>query len=225
VLVAAAVVPATPLLVPGVGAGATPETDDLRSRCGQAVEALTAAAPDLLVVVGRDGGVRATSLAPWAPGCAAAATAVDIPEPVPLGPLVGAALTRGRRRSFVVVDPETSPPDCARLGAEVAGLADRVAVLAVGDGSACHHAKAPGYVDPRAPSYDDTVHACLSAADTVGLLALDVATAAELRVAGRVAWQVLAGAARPAGSWTATAHLEVPYGVGYHVATWIRSAD
>ena len=51
-LVAAAVCPHPPLLVPGVGAGASGELDDLRTACDAAVAALLATDPSLVVVVG-----------------------------------------------------------------------------------------------------------------------------------------------------------------------------
>jgi hypothetical protein len=52
VLVAAAVCPHPPLLVPQVAAGAAAEMDDVRAACDAAVEGLAAARPDLVVVVG-----------------------------------------------------------------------------------------------------------------------------------------------------------------------------
>ena len=51
-LVAAAVCPHPPLLVPGVGAGASGELDGLRDACDAAVAELVAAEPDLVVGVG-----------------------------------------------------------------------------------------------------------------------------------------------------------------------------
>ncbi|GAA3041951.1 hypothetical protein GCM10020000_21030 [Streptomyces olivoverticillatus] len=51
-LVAAAVCPCPPLLVPEVAAGAAPELDGLRAACADAVAALAAARPDRLIVVG-----------------------------------------------------------------------------------------------------------------------------------------------------------------------------
>jgi hypothetical protein len=51
-LVAAAVCPCPPLLVPEVAAGAAPELDDLRGACANAVGLLAASRPDILVAVG-----------------------------------------------------------------------------------------------------------------------------------------------------------------------------
>src|SRR5690606_39981946 len=51
-LVAAAVCPCPPLLVPEVAAGAAPELDAARAACADALGVLAAARPDLLVVAG-----------------------------------------------------------------------------------------------------------------------------------------------------------------------------
>ncbi|MEU1095310.1 hypothetical protein ABZ389_18990, partial [Streptomyces sp. NPDC005877] len=51
-LVAAAVCPCPPLLVPAVASGAAPELDAARDACADAVGLLAASRPDLLVVVG-----------------------------------------------------------------------------------------------------------------------------------------------------------------------------
>ena len=189
--------------------------DGVRERCHAAVEALAATAPDLLAIVGADLGPRATSFAPWG-----ADVRVDVPEPLPLSLLVGSWLTRGVVRSFVAVAPDLDPTECAALGAELATAAGRVALLVMGDGSARHTAKAPGYLDPRAAPYDVTIADSLAQADTAALLALDPADADDLLVAGRAPWQVLAGAARGAELTAADAFFAAPYGVGYHVVTW-----
>ncbi|MET9977865.1 hypothetical protein ABZ179_22930, partial [Streptomyces microflavus] len=55
-LVAAAVCPCPPLLVPEVAAGAAPELDTARAACLDAVGVLAASRPDLLVVVGPGAG-------------------------------------------------------------------------------------------------------------------------------------------------------------------------
>ena len=218
-LVAAAVLPHPPLLVPQLATGADDALDDLRRRCREAVTAVRAVDADILLVVGADVGVRATTFAPW--GSGGADVAVDVPEPLPLPLLVGAWLTAGSLRSFAVVDADLEPEECAAVGADVAAVRDRVALLVMGDGAARHTEKAPGYLDPRAAGWDDEVHAALRDGDPKALAALDPALAADLLVAGRAPWQVLAGATGGTTPGSATAHLTVPYGVGYHVATWL----
>ncbi|GAA3457324.1 hypothetical protein GCM10018962_91580 [Dactylosporangium matsuzakiense] len=53
-LVAAAVCPHPPLLVPELAAGAAPELDDLRAACRAAVAHLANASVDSLIVLGSD---------------------------------------------------------------------------------------------------------------------------------------------------------------------------
>jgi hypothetical protein len=144
---------------------------------------------------------------------------------------------------MLAVTADAAPEACARLGAEVpggdlgagaAGVAtgsaaavpdDRpVALLAMGDGTARRGEKAPGYADPRAEAFDATVVRALAGGDPRTLADLDPVLAAELLVAGRAPWQVLAGAvlaARPGGTWRADLrYADAPYGVGYAVASW-----
>lgn len=136
-------------------------------------------------------------------------------------------LNRASPPTGVAVDEVTvagSAPaaDCARLGAELAARAGRLALLVCGDGSACRTPKAPGYFDPRAEAFDAASAQALAAADPAALLALDAALAEELLCAGRAPWQVLAGAAA-AGTrqWRGEVRYEAaPYGVAYFVATW-----
>ena len=149
---------------------------------------------------------------------------VDVPEPLPLPLLVGGYLTRGRPRSFVVVDPDTEAADCLDLGRDLATAADRVALLVMGDGSARHDAKAPGYVDARAPDWDETVQRMFAGGDLGGLSTLDATSAEELLCSGRAPWQVLAGAAENALVHTESALLRIPFGVGYFVARWSLEA-
>jgi hypothetical protein len=217
-LVAASVCPHPPLLVPELAAGAAGELDGVRDACRAAVDAVRAAGDSELFVVGLDGSPRARSLAPWGVD-----VPVDVPEPLALSLLVGGWLTAGLRRSFVAVDSELAPTECAEFGAELAGSARRVALLVMGDGAARRSERAPGYLDPRAEPFDAEATAALATADTTALLRLDAALAGELLAGGRAAWQVLAGAAEASGGgFTGTLlAAAAPYGVGYVVATWL----
>ncbi|MFL6139151.1 MAG: hypothetical protein ACJ74O_15310 [Frankiaceae bacterium] len=218
-LVAAAACPHPPLLVPELAAGAAPELAELRAACRLAVGRACEAAPGMIYVVGADDPLRARSFAPWG-----VEVPVDVPEPLPLALLVGGWLTAGLTRSFVAVDPALEPADCAELGAELAASAGRVAIVAMGDGSARRSERAPGHLDQRAQGYDTVVERALADADAAALLALEPELATDLLAAGRPAWQVLAGAA--AGSPGLAGELllaTAPYGVGYAVATWLEA--
>jgi hypothetical protein len=122
--------------------------------------------------------------------------------------------------AFQSIAFDATPEECRALGRSLATQADRVALLVMGDGSACRTEKAPGYLDVRAGPYDEEIARALREADAAALGTLDPVLAQELKVAGRAAWQVLAGAA---GETRLTGELladEAPYGVGYLVASW-----
>ncbi|MYU19643.1 hypothetical protein GTZ78_55435, partial [Streptomyces sp. SID8361] len=110
---------------------------------------------------------------------------------------------------------------CIEVGRELAGRAERVALLVMGDGTACRTLKAPGYLDERAAPFDAEVARALAAADTGALAALDEELAYELKAAGRAPMQVLAGAGEGARLKGELRYDEAPYGVGYFVASWL----
>jgi hypothetical protein len=222
VLVSAAVCPHPPLLVPEVASGAAPELDALRARCDDAVRRLAGA--DLIVVVGAGPGTR-----DFGPDAAGTLRPYGVDVTVGRGdPVLPLSLTIGRRllgersaAGYRAIAENAPPEECARLGRELAGLAPRVGLLVMGDGSACRTERAPGYLDERAAGFDAEVARALATADAAALAGLDAALAAELLAAGRAPWQVLAGAAgdtRFRGELLAD---EAPYGVGYFVAIWI----
>ncbi|MFD5463285.1 class III extradiol dioxygenase subunit B-like domain-containing protein [Kitasatospora sp. NPDC127059] len=230
-LVAAAVCPCPPLLVPEVAAGAAPELDGLRAACDDALAALVAAGPQLVVAVGA--GPEAEV---WTEGGAGSFHRYGVPLVAKLpggrveGPELAPSLTVGAwllERAGVTLPthacavPADAPADrMLGLGQGLAGLADRVALLVLGDGSACRSLKAPGYLDERAEGYDAAVAAALGSADLPALAGLDPALAAELKAEGRAPWQVLAGAAEGAGLTGRLGYQDAPYGVGYFVASW-----
>ena len=220
-LTSAAVCPHPPLLLPQIAGGAAPELDGLRAACAEALRRLSG---DLVVVVGsgpltRDFGRDATgSLRPYGPDIT-----VGSGNPVlPLSLTIGRWLLGERSALYRAVADDAPVEECARLGTELAGLAEKVALLVMGDGSACRTERAPGYLDERAEGFDAGVARALAEADTCALAGLDPAVAAQLRAAGRAPWQVLAGAAH-GGRFTGELLAdEAPYGVGYLVASWVR---
>jgi hypothetical protein len=231
-LVAAAVCPHPPLLVPGVGAGASGELDGLRDACDAAVAELVAAEPDLVVAVG-----AAPVLGPAPEG--AWGTLAGYGVQVPVGTGTGDAtlplsLTIARwllDRAEVAtgtllfgVEADAAPERCRAVGEALAGRAARVAVLAMGDASARRSLKGPGYLDPDAEPFDAAVESALRDADTATLLALDPDRAERLLAAGRASWQVLASAAGDVQMCGSVTWSGSPYGVTYLVATWRPAA-
>ncbi|MEN8652298.1 class III extradiol dioxygenase subunit B-like domain-containing protein [Streptomyces sp. 21So2-11] len=236
-LVAAAVCPCPPLLVPEVAAGAAPELDAARAACADALGVLAASRPDLLVVVGPAG---PDGLGTHPQGAVGSFSGFGVDLKVRLGqaaddgaqerelpPSLAVAawlLARTDRSGAPVrglgVGEQLAGERCAQAGRELAAEAERVALLVMGDGNACRTLKAPGYLDGRAVDFDAAAALALGAADTTALLALDEQAAYELKVAGRAPWQVLAGAAQGAGLGGTLLYEDAPYGVGYFVAAW-----
>lgn len=258
-MIAAAICPHPPVLLPEAAGAAAGELDDLRAACDAAVVGLLRAGPDAVLVVG--GSARTAAYGPAATGSfrpygvdrlvrLGHGNQPDDPRchdpwrhdsrrhdpsgggqpdhgELPLSLAVGAWLL-ARAGADVprlgrAVATDSSADDCARLGAALhAGDPRRLALLVMGDGSACRGVKAPGYDDPRAAPYDDGVATALTGADPDALLGLDPVVSAELKVAGRASWQVLAGAVRAAGgAWRGRlGYYAAPYGVAYFAATW-----
>ncbi|NUU24338.1 MAG: hypothetical protein HOV68_22970 [Streptomycetaceae bacterium] len=233
-LVAAAVCPHPPLIVPELAAGAARELDPLREACDGAVAALLAARPDRIVVVGTGpesadftkGGVG--TLAPLGVNMSVrlgAGGLGDIEERLPLSLTIGAWLLGRTQVSAPVaglaVAGDADAAECLASGAALAAGDERIALLVMGDGTACRTEKAPGYLDERAEAYDAAVALALADADVLALAALDPEVSDELWVAGRAAWQILAGAADGAGLSGRLTYDDAPYGVGYFVAQWV----
>lgn len=234
-LVAAAVCPQTPLLVPEVAGGAAEELADVRGAAFDAVTALGAEQPDLLVAIapasGGEPGAREVGF-----GGTFRRFGVDLDvgevgnaegEPC-LGLLVGRWLVEGGLSGTAAacegweIGEETEQPECARIGRMLAARAERVVLLVMGDGSARRGVKAPGYLDERAIPFDDDVARALGEADAAALAAIDPTAASALMAAGRAPWQVLAGAVSGSGlPWRGELlSYRAPYGVGYFTAVW-----
>ncbi|MET9089053.1 class III extradiol dioxygenase subunit B-like domain-containing protein [Streptomyces sp. NPDC004237] len=233
-LVAAAVCPSPPLLVPEVAAGAAPELDGARAACTDALGVLAAARPDLLVVIGP---AEQSGRGVFPQGSRGSFRGFGVDVGVRLGD--GEAGERELPTSLAVgawllertgwadapieglgVGEPLETERCVEAGREIAGRAARVALLVMGDASACRTLKAPGYLDERAAPFDAEVARALGAADIAAIKNLDPALAHDLKAAGRAPWQILAGAAEHADLTGTLLHDDAPYGVCYLVATW-----
>jgi hypothetical protein len=239
-LIAAAVCPHPPLLIPeatGAPGAGDLELARLRTACHQAVAVLLAERPDLIAVVGGDPRTaRAAEYPPQAPGrlhdygipFTVGQASHDSPV-LPLSLTIGKWLLAKHKMSAVWwgIAPDATPAECQQLGEKLAALAPRVALLALGDGPARRARAAPHAADPEADRYDEQVAGALAAADPGGLAALDPRQDRPLEIAGRAAWQVLAGAAGDEqGQDAFDAELRyrgAPFEVSYVVASWRRA--
>jgi hypothetical protein len=255
-IVAAAICPSPPLLATEL-TGQADILPELRTASAAAVARLLAAAPEVVAVVG-----PAETTAPWDPAgqlsLAAFAPALrqgapqadnskkrDGGSPVaapslPLALGIGARLLdeagyTGQRTLHGIAEDEPAAT-CLDLGRQLAASAPRVALLAVGDGTARRSASAPGYLDERAAPFDEAVERAVRDGDLPAIAALDPVLAAALLAVGRPAWQALAGALsaarRPADPHpadegasqplrTEVLYSDAPLGVAYLVATLI----
>lgn len=235
VLVAAAVCPHPPALVPQLAPGAE-EIEPVRAAAIEATRTLAAAEPEQLIIVG--GGSDRASYPPSPAGTFAGygvdlsvrlSGAVSETADLPLSLLVGTWLlnqapwddpARGEQ-----VPEGATAHECARIGAELASVADRVGLLVMGDGSAGRTDNAPLVGDERAEPFDHAVAESIRSADAAALLGVDTDLARELGAAGRAAWQVMAGAAGAESDAlfdAAVLYEGAPWGVGYIVAVWER---
>ncbi|MEU3983160.1 class III extradiol dioxygenase subunit B-like domain-containing protein [Streptomyces sp. NPDC026672] len=234
-LVAVAVCPCPPLLVPEVAAGAAAELDAARAACTDALGVLAAARPDRLVVVGP--AVESGTYPEGTPGSfrgfgvdldvrlGQGGTHPDGPgRLLPASLAVAAWLLDRTGWADAPVEGlgvgELPPERCVDLGRDIAAGAGRTALLVMGDASACRTLKAPGYLDERSAPFDAEVTRALGSADVAALKELDPVLAAELKASGRAPWQVLAGAAENTTLAGSLLYEDAPYGVGYAVASW-----
>ncbi|WP_028046968.1 hypothetical protein [Cellulomonas sp. URHE0023] len=213
-LVAAALVPDTATLVPGVTGGAGP-VHGLLGPAMSAIEQLMALSPDVVVVVAPGpvdrvlGGTVSSSLgAAGIPDAQVRWPAQDVTleddATSRVQPSVASVVAlhlvhrAGQPRAVRVVEvtPAAGADALQALGSSfVAGR--RTGLVVVGSGSGRHGPDAPLADDDRAPAYDAALLADLADASPEArarLASADAGVAAELAVRGWAPWQVLVGA-------------------------------
>ncbi|MGI8664914.1 MAG: hypothetical protein ACR2N4_02610 [Jatrophihabitans sp.] len=205
-IAAVASCPHPPLLLPGITGRPVAEVELLRAACLAAVTDLLASTPQRVVIVG---GVSRTDLDPGKP------------LSIVIGRLLLAEAGCAVPIEHLVVAEGAGTEQCLASGRELGLPPAGTALLVMADGSARRSVKAPGYLDERAAGFDAQVEAALAAGRPAGLAALDPLLAAELLVAGRAAWQVLAGATEGGRFEASLNYRDDPFGVWYPVATWL----
>ena len=242
-LIAGAVCPHPPLLIPeALGSAASDPPAELRkvtAATARAVAGLAEAHPEVIVVAGvgtaeREYGADAAGgLHAFGVGVTVGAGDPVLPLSLTVGRwlleqggiLYDGAAADGVDVVFQEVARSAAAGDCIKLGRILADRAPRVALLAMGDACARPAREALGVPDPDAQDYDWEVAEALAAADARWLSRLDPALDEELVVAGRAAWQVLAGAAGGRRMQGRLLCMSAPYGVTYLVASWEPWAD
>jgi hypothetical protein len=219
VILAAAVCPHPPLLVPDVAPGTSVELAALREACDGVVRTLLERRPSRVVVLGS--GDAAPDLDETAGGTLAGYGA-DVraggPRAVlPLDLTIGAWLLD--RAGW------TGPRTYTTGSPDVDG---DVVLLVMADGTNCRSVRAPGFLDDRAEAYDASIAAALGAGDAEALVTLDPVLGAALGASGVGALATLgrlvADETAKGASVVARMHVdEAPLGVGYFVADWVVS--
>jgi len=242
VIVAAALVPQAPLMLPGLTGRGDP-VFEMRSVAADVVGELVRADPEEIVLLAsgsRSGGLPVRDrlgLHRWAVGAGTdrrdgvQSAADDVPLPFAVGTtLLDAAGWRGPRRWHQVGWHDAGSTALA-VGSGLAATSGRVGLLVLGDGSARRTVKAPGHLDERADGFDAALLDALRR-EPHRLVDADPATASELMVTGLPAWQALAGALAGAPSATGGAQVQRPvqvrwtgdpFGVLYLVG-WVDAA-
>jgi hypothetical protein len=223
-VVAVAFCPAPPLLLPAVEGRPSAETTALRRACAEAVAAVLAPRPDVVVVVGggalpgeRFGTGDAGDLRGF--GADVEVPFAGRPRPggrrVPLAHILGAWLLdeAGSEALRVGVGPDD-------LGDLLTSFPGPVGVLAMGEGSARRTVKAPGYLDPAAGPFDAAAAAALREGNAAALAGIDAAEGNRLLASGVPVWRAVGAALTDRPVTARLLHDDAPFGVGYLVAAW-----
>lgn len=210
-IIAAAVCPHPPVLVPELASGAASELDDVRSAALESVGTLVSMVPDRVVIVGTG---ELEEPADESAGGTLAGHGVDVRAGgddvvLPLSLTIGAWLLDQAGWDGPRTYTTTAVP-----------TDDRTALLVMAGGSARRSLKAPGYLDERAEGHDAAIGLALANGDADALASLDVHLGDELLAPGTRALVVLGEMTKGAD---VTARLRwdgAPFGVGYWVADW-----
>jgi hypothetical protein len=235
VIVGAAFVPGTPLVVPEIARGAAGEVADALDAARTAIRRVGSPASRWLVLGGADEPGRHVAGAVGSFAGFGVALEVCLGRPSPGTPSPSPTLPLALTVGAWLLQDALGPMDgveavaVTRTGdAAVAASAGDVptALLVVGDGSARRTEKAPGHLDPRAEAFDATVAAALGSGVVQRLedASSDLDLARDLLAAGAVTWHEAAGLLE-GGSYAADVLYDAaPFGVGYFVAAWTARA-
>lgn len=218
-LVAAALVPPTALLVPGV-AGRARVLDAEREAALAAVTSVLDAEPGRVVVVTpgpirAEGRLRPTFAAAGVPDRAWSGAGQGTPvDDVAAAVALWLLERSGWSGPVRVVGVAAGPVARAELGSP-----DRVGAVLVGGGSARRGPQAPLAQDPRAVEADAALEAWLRTLEPGGPAGLDDALAAELAISALGPVRELAACGSPLRCTGVTS--SAPFDATYLVATWL----
>lgn len=214
-IVAAAVCPHPPALVPELASGAADELADVRDAALAAVAELLSHEPERIVVIGGRTAAdpederAAGSLMGYGVDVRTEGERIALPLSLTVGAWLLDRVGWTGRRTYA----NTAVP-----------VDDRVALLVMADGTARRGIKAPGYLDDRAEAYDEAIAQALRDGDATALSELDVELGDELLAAGVRALVVLGEMTKGADITARLRWDGAPFGVAYWVADWTISS-
>lgn len=233
-LVAAAICPCLPSLRFAADGGVPAPPEAAARACAEAVATVLAEDPEIVAVVGpgtqsllheeytlrasRDQGLPADIQ--LARGRAAETPTSRLPMPLGVGAwLLERAGWTGRVCAYEL-DGDRSWPINGEDGVHLAGWADRVGLLVMGNGPTRAGTDGARRPDPRVEEIDAGIATALANGDVDGFFpTIEVGLARELGISGRSPWQLLDGA-----DWNLTTHrllyAETVDSVSCFVAAW-----
>jgi hypothetical protein len=211
VILAVAICPHPPRLIPEVASGAADDLAELRQACDEVVASLISLDPDRIVVLGSGelAGDRDESAGGTLAGFGVDVRAGGATDELPLSLTIGAWLLDragwSGRRTYSTGEPATE---------------GRVVLLVMADGSAKRTTESPGFLDERAEAFDAAIASALADGDAAALADLDPALGAELWAAGTRPLKTLGQMTKGAAITPQLRSDTAPFGVGYFVADW-----
>ena len=202
-IVSAALVPAAPVIVPGLS-GHTMPAPEVRSAALDAIQRMIDAGVDEVIVLAeadRDGLFDST--APWGlhriGGLHPFSEAGAVFDQLLTQPLaIGASMLRDAgwtaTTSFHALERTMSADAAAEVGRGLGATPRSVGLLLLGNGSACCTEKAPGSFHPQAETFNATLLTVIRQGDRAAMMELSAHDTADQLSDVRVPLQVFAGA-------------------------------
>jgi hypothetical protein len=214
VILAVAICPHPPMLIPEVASGAADDLAELRQACADVVASLISLDPDRVVVLGSGelAGDRDEAAGGTLAGFGVDVRAGGATDELPLSLTIGAWLLDragwSGPRTYSTGEPDTE---------------GRVVLVMMADGSAKRTSESPGFLDERAEAFDAAIASALAGGDAAALADLDLALGAELWAAGTSPLKTLGKMTKDAAITPQLRSDTAPFGVGYFVADWLCS--
>lgn len=212
-MIAAAVCPQAPALVPDVGQGVADELVGAREACLDALASVMAANPDRFLVLGPGAPAdewdesAGGTFQPFGPDVRAGGADLVLPPSLTVGAWLLDAVGWNGPRTY------TSLGSVARYGHDVV-------LLVMADGSSRHRRLAPEWADVEGRAFDASVARALRDGDASALANLDLDAAAEYGASGVEGLITLGEMTKDASVAAQLRYDGAPFDVGYWVADW-----